>query len=94
MRLGWLGRDGGPFAAGREGGSAAADQSRGGDLLDHLLGADGAGTFERLEPTVGAVVVDRGGVDDADPGAQAVIRTVEAALDTARFSGRDSIVSV
>jgi len=31
---------------------------------------------------------------EADPGAQAVIRTVEAALETARWSGKDAIVSI
>lgn len=32
--------------------------------------------------------------EEADPGAQAVIRTAEATLDTARWSGRDAIVSI
>lgn len=32
--------------------------------------------------------------EESDPGAQAVIRTVETTLETARWSGRDAIVSI
>ncbi len=51
-------------------------------------------TTARGEPVKVTVSAGATSFDDADPGAQAVIRTVEAALDTARFSGRDTIVSV
>src|SRR5439155_21257795 len=61
-----LRRPRGPLAAGRECGAAATNEPRRGDLVDHLLGADCAGTLERSEATVGAVVVERARVHDAD----------------------------
>lgn len=51
-------------------------------------------TTTRGEPVRASVSAGCATFVDADPGAQAVIRTVEAALDTARWSGKDAIVSI
>lgn len=51
-------------------------------------------TTTRGEPVKTSVSAGCATFVDADPGAQAVIRTVEAALDTARWSGKDAVVSI
>ena len=51
-------------------------------------------TTTRGEPVRTSVSAGCATFVDADPGAQAVIRTVEAALDTARWSGKDAVVSI
>ena len=70
VRLGRLGRDGRPLAAGRERGAAAAHQLGRGDFGDDGLGADREGPREGGVPAVRPVVVERGRIDDADPAEQ------------------------
>ncbi len=70
VRLGGLGRDGGPLAAGRERGTAATHQLGRGHLRDDRVGPDRDGPLEGRVPAVRPVVVERGRVDHADPGEQ------------------------
>jgi diguanylate cyclase (GGDEF)-like protein len=51
-------------------------------------------TTARGEPLRVSVSAGCATFHDTDAGAQAIIRTVEAALDTARWSGTDAIVSI
>ena len=71
VRLGRLAGDRRPLPAGRERRAAATDEVRRGHLVDDLLRADRAGALERPEAAVGAVVVERRRVDDADAGEEA-----------------------
>src|SRR5262249_10236291 len=70
VRLRGLLRDRGPFATGGKRGAAAADEPGRGDRVDDPLRADDAGTLERPEAAVGAVVVQRRRVHHPDPGKQ------------------------
>ena len=71
VRLGRLGGDRGPLAAGREGGAAAAHELRGGDLGDDRLRADLERPRQGRVAAVGAVVVEGRRIDDADAAEQA-----------------------
>ena len=64
--LGGLARDRRPLAAGREGGATAAQEAGLGDLGDDPLGAHLEGAGQGRVAAVGAVVIERGRVDDAD----------------------------
>ncbi len=68
VRAVWLGGHGSPLATGREGRAAAPDEPRGGDLLDDRVRAELDGLGQRLVAAVGAIVGERAGIDDADPG--------------------------
>ena len=70
--LGRLGGDGGPLATGRERRAATARSACDvGDLRDDALGAELERAGEGRVAAVGAVVVERRRVDDADPRQQA-----------------------
>ena len=92
MRLGRLRRDGGPLAAGREGRAAAAHELRRGDLGDDGLGADLEGPGQGRVAAVGAVVVERGRVDDADPAEQAQIDSPAVGAGVAVGAGPRRVV--
>ena len=62
-----LGRDGRPLAPGREGGSATAHQLGGGHLGDHGVWTELERAGQCLVAAVGAEVVERTWIDDADP---------------------------
>ena len=70
VRLRRLCRDGGPLATGRERRAAATHQLGRGDLGDDCLGADLERPSQGRIAAMGAVVVERRGVDDADPAQQ------------------------
>ena len=67
VRLGGLGRDGGPLATGRERGTAAAHQLRGGDLRDDRIRADLDGARQGAVAAARPVGIERGRVDRPDP---------------------------
>ena len=93
VRLGGLLGDGGPLSAGRECRAATTNESRRSDLVDDLLRPDPSGALERTEATVGAVVLERCRVDDADAGEEPQARL--AGLRDRRvpvFGPRDRII--
>jgi two-component system cell cycle response regulator len=73
--------------AGREDAAKAASNVR--SRVRGLSLATSRGEAVRISVSAGCATFV-----EADPGAQAVIRTVEAALETARWSGKDAIVSI
>ncbi len=66
-----LRRDRLPLHAGRERGPSAPEELRVADGLDHVLGPHLDRGAERLVAAVGAVVVDRRGIDDSRPAEEA-----------------------
>jgi hypothetical protein len=67
LRVGRLTGDGGPLATRREGCAAAPHELRRRHLGDHAVGSKVERTVERRVAAVGAVVVERRRIDDADP---------------------------
>ena len=81
-----------PLDAGGEACAAAAAQAGGGDLGHHLLRRHGTGGVQADQAAMGAVVVEREGIDHADAGeGEAVLaaqpRQVGGGAEAARVGG-------